>query len=82
MEDKKQNRFSKWVLWFGGISAIIGVFILVSNLGENNSYSRYLPYGLLLLCPLSHLFMMNMHKGSHDHHQNDDKGKEDSKSCH
>ncbi len=81
MEDKK-NRFNKWLLWFGSISAIIGVYILVSNLGENSSYSRYLPYGLLLLCPLSHLFMMNMHKGSHDHNQNEDKDQENSKSCH
>lgn len=79
MEDKKQNRFNKWLLWFGGISAIIGVFILVSNIGDN-SYSRYLPYGLLLLCPLSHLFMMNMHKGSHDHSKNENTEKD--KNCH
>ena len=80
MEEKKQKRFSKWLFWFGGITAIIGVFILVSNIGDNSGYSRYLPYGLLLLCPLSHLFMMNMHKGSHDHNENEDK--ENSKSCH
>lgn len=80
MEDKKRNRLGSWILWFGCIFAIIGVFILVSNIRENGGYSRYLPYGLLLLCPLSHLFMMNMHKSSHDH--NEDKEKENSKSCH
>lgn len=80
MEEKKQNRFSRWALWFGCISAIIGVFILVSNIGDNNSYSRYLPYGLLLLCPLSHLFMMNMHKSSHNQSKSEDI--ENNKSCH
>lgn len=60
-----QLGFRKWVLWFGIVSAIIGVFILVSSIGSNVNIDRYLPYGLLLLCPLSHLFMMGMHGNKH-----------------
>lgn len=80
MEENRNKKFGKWLLWIGTLSAVIAVFILVSNIGENNSYGKYLPYGLLLLCPLSHLFMMNMHKGSHDHSKNEDNEK--NKSCH
>jgi len=38
---------------------------------------RYLPYGLLLLCPLSHLFLMGMH--GHNHSKSEEKK---DKSCH
>ena len=72
-----QLGFRKWVLWFGIVSAIIGVFILVSSIGSNINIDRNLPYGLLLLCPLSHLFMMGMH--GHKHSQTEDQKE---KSCH
>jgi len=75
MEEKRN--YGRWILWFGTSTAIIAVFILVSNMGGNNSIEKYLPYGLLLLCPLSHLFMMNMH----NHKQSHTKDNED-KSCH
>jgi len=73
----KQHGYRKWLVWFGIISAIIGVFILVSSIGTNTNIDRYLPYGLLLLCPLSHLLMMGMH--GHNELKTED---QKDKSCH
>lgn len=61
MQGRKLNKYSRWIVWFGIMVAILGVFILVSILGDEYGYYRYLPYGLLLLCPLTHFVMMKMH---------------------
>ncbi len=69
----------KWIVWFGILTAIIAVFMLVSNRGNIGEYSRYIPYGLFLVCPIAHLFMMNMHKGTHNQEKDETK---DKPSCH
>ncbi|BDG61177.1 hypothetical protein caldi_22670 [Caldinitratiruptor microaerophilus] len=49
-----------WALWAGGAAAIVTLFWLLSG----NGRSSLLYLGLLLLCPLMHLFMGH---GGHGH---------------
>lgn len=56
----------KWLMWGGcGLMVAAGGYLLWSN-----GYQNILGYGLLLLCPLMHLFMHGGH--NHGEHREQD----------
>lgn len=63
--------FGKWLLSRTGLTLIafliIAAFFLITE--HTAHFFGFLPYALLLLCPLLHLFM---HSGHGDHASHDD----------
>ena len=56
----------KWLLWAAcGLMVLVGGYVLWSK-----GYQNILGYGMLLLCPLMHLFM----HGGHDQNQSQSSG--------
>ena len=55
---------SSTLLWIGGVLALVLGFFLFAE--HRAHLFGFLPYTLLLLCPLMHLFMHGGH-GGHDH---------------
>lgn len=60
---------SKWVLI--GFLAVAAYFLIAEHKAHLPDLLYYLPYLLLLACPLMHLFMHggHGHGGNHDHQQ-------------
>lgn len=62
----------KWMMWVGcGAMVLVGGYLLWAR-----GYQNILSYGMLLLCPLMHLFMMRGHDhsghgGQHGHADQD-----------
>lgn len=56
----------RWHLW-----AVCGILVLAGGLWLwSKGYGNILAYGMLLLCPLMHLFMhVGHHSGGHANHQ-------------
>lgn len=57
--------FQKYKLLFFCVGGIVAVFTILKI--TNIRIETILPYGILLLCPLMHIFMM---KGHGDHTEN------------
>lgn len=73
--DSKDRQLT-WPSWLSSRSGIvllaflaIGAFFLVTE--HTAHLFGILPYALLLLCPLLHVFMHGGHGGDHAGHQND-----------
>ena len=66
MNDPSQTPWWRSASWLalGGLLLIAGYFLITSD--ETHVF-RALPYALLLLCPLLHLFHHGRH-GGHGHH--------------
>jgi len=60
----------RYVLWFFWIFAAIGVYYLVTEHREH--LIDYLPYALLIACPLMHMFGHGHRHGGH-RHESDEK---------
>ena len=59
-----ENKRYKWVL--GGFMVVAAYFLLTEHRAH---VVAFLPYVLLLACPLMHLFMHHGHGGRHGHSQ-------------
>ena len=64
----RQRGFVTWIFW---AFAAVGAFYLVTE--HRAHLLDYLPYVLLMACPLMHLF--HRHGGHHDHGKEDRKPK-------
>ena len=63
----------KWV--FIGFLAIAAYFLITEHKAHLSGLLYYLPFLLLLTCPLMHLFMHHDHGGRDEHpSRNDDRG--------
>ena len=73
-EDHKSNPLFNWILI--GFFLIAGYFLVTEHKAHLGGAWYFLPFLLLLACPLMHVFMHHGH-GGHDKHppQNDDSGK-------
>ena len=61
----KPNARMRWV--FIGFFAIGGYFLILEHQAHLSEFLNYLPYLLLLACPLMHLFMHGGHGGHGGH---------------
>lgn len=61
-DHRRHNRRSQWVLL--GFFAVAGYFLITEHRAHLLPFLGYLPYLLLLACPLMHLF----HHGGHGRH--------------
>lgn len=59
-------RFSRTAIAFGGFFLVAGYFLWTEHAAHIELALPYLPYVLLMLCPLLHLFMHGGH--GHGHH--------------
>ena len=66
------DRKANWVLI--GFLAVAGYFLILEHRAHLGEWLSFLPYLLLLACPLMHLFMHRGH-GGHDHHHGHDGAK-------
>ena len=64
-DNRQHNRRSKWV--FIGFLAIGGFFLITEHRAHLLPFLGYLPFLLLLACPLMHLFHHGGHRGHGDH---------------
>lgn len=63
MEKNKNSKYKKIFTVLCILAPVTAIIFILLNNYDVLSISKYLPYGLLLLCPLSHLLMMPlMHK--------------------
>lgn len=62
------NKYVSWLFW---IFAAVGAYFLVTEHREH--VIQYLPYVLLMACPLMHIFGHGHGHGGHDHHEHQDK---------
>lgn len=62
----------RWVLF--GFLAVAGIALVLEHRAHLSGYLYYLPYLLLLACPLLHLFMHGGH-GAHGDHAGHDHGR-------
>ena len=51
-----------WLIW----PALAGIVVLLMSEHRQHALD-YLPFLVLLACPLMHLFMHDKHHGGHDH---------------
>jgi hypothetical protein len=63
--DHKGNRIFTWILI--GFLLVAGYFLVMEHRAHLDGVLYYLPYMLLLACPLMHLFMHHGHSGHHEH---------------
>jgi hypothetical protein len=57
------DRLSRWVIWTLGAAAL--GYLIVEH---RPHLFGWLPYLIILACPLMHLFMHRGHHGHHEHH--------------
>jgi Protein of unknown function (DUF2933) len=74
-EGQNSNRIFNWILI--GFLLVAGYFLVMEHRAHLGGVLYYLPFLLLLACPLMHLFMHHGH-GSHGEHpsQKDDRGEQ------
>ena len=75
-ENHNPNSKLNWVLL--GFLAIAGYFLVMEHKAHLEGVLYYLPYLLLLACPLMHLFMHHDH-GGHGEPPSQKENKEDKK---
>jgi hypothetical protein len=66
----RQDRIFKWV--FGGFLLIALYFLLMEHRAHLSGWLRWLPWLLLLACPLMHIFGHG--HGGHGGHRHEDSG--------
>lgn len=72
-QDHKANPRITWVLI--GFLVVAGYFLVLEHKAHLGGILTYLPFLLLLACPLMHLFMHHGHGGHGGHtSQKDDRG--------
>lgn len=69
-----ENNNESWLFSRTGIATIVAVSVLgfLVYQGHGAHLLGLLPYLLILLCPLMHIFMHGGHGGHHRHHGGDD----------
>jgi hypothetical protein len=55
----------KWVLIFIAFAAVTPYFLIAEQRAQLSGYLNYLPWLLLLACPLLHVFMHGGHRHGH-----------------
>ncbi|HEX4940722.1 MAG TPA: DUF2933 domain-containing protein [Candidatus Kapabacteria bacterium] len=73
-DNRQHNRRSNWV--FIGFLAIGGYFLITEHRAHLLPFLGYLPFLLLLACPLMHIF----HHGGHGGHESHGSGQKESTS--
>jgi hypothetical protein len=71
--ERQQQTLSraKWVLL--GFLLIAGYFAIAEHRAHLNGLLQYLPFLLVLACPLMHVFMHRGHGHNHAHDRNNDR---------
>lgn len=71
----KTNRIFNWILI--GFLLVAGYFLVMEHRAHLSGVLYYLPFFLLLACPLMHLFMHHGHGGHGEHpSQKDGRGEQ------
>jgi len=63
-ENRKPTLKSNWILL--GFLLVAGYFLVMEHQAHLSGVLKYLPFLLLLLCPLMHFFMHGSHGGHGD----------------
>jgi len=65
--DDSRNRVLRWVIWTAGAVAL--AYLIVEH---RPHLLGWVPYLIILACPLMHLFMHRGHGGHGGHHDSND----------
>lgn len=86
MNEHSGHKMPKWLMILCIAAPILGLVAWALVPSSGASLTRFLPYALFLLCPLSHFLMMPLMHRSRDHHHGDEQESENSSkdkpSCH